>query len=90
MLFVLFNHSRVICDAGFVCTGQRRGLTVCSNTDRINDDLLHVLDRSSEMFHSKAYVHWYTRYGCEEEDFTRAFHHLSSVVRAYATAGSTL
>lgn len=39
------------------------------------------------MFETRAYVHWYTRYGCEESDFTDAFYKLSSVVRSYADAG---
>ena len=61
----------------------RRTLTLCTNSDGINDTLLRVLDRSSVMLQARAYMHWYTRYGLEESEFYDAFDSLSAVVRSY-------
>jgi hypothetical protein len=38
---------------------------------------------SSEMLQSKAYIHQYTKYGLQEDDFYDAFHSINSIIHNY-------
>ena len=43
-----------------------------------------VLDISRSKYKAKAYLHWYYKYGLEEEDFTKAFENIEMVIDNYS------
>lgn len=77
--------SHVVGGLGLTCTRARRSLTVCANGSATADGLRHCLTRVQRMFHARAYLHWYLRYGCEESAFHEAFEGLSDVMEGYDT-----
>ncbi|XP_041104101.1 tubulin beta chain-like isoform X3 [Polyodon spathula] len=58
-------------------------LTVCSNHSSVTDLLQRVGERAHDMFQARAYLHWYHRYGCEDQDFLQAFDALRTVTEEY-------
>ncbi|MGH0174598.1 UNVERIFIED_CONTAM: hypothetical protein FKN15_012359 [Acipenser sinensis] len=60
-----------------------RSLTVCSNHSSVTDLLQRVGERAHDMFQARAYLHWYHRYGCEDQDFLQAFDTLRTVTEEY-------
>ena len=42
-------------------------VTVISNRTSISEPILHVLESAKLKFRSKAYLHWYAKYGVEAE-----------------------
>ncbi|XP_075444210.1 tubulin delta chain-like isoform X2 [Ascaphus truei] len=78
-----WTDSQNILDPSF----HSHSLTVCANHSSAADLLRTVTQRARAMYESRAYLHWYQRYGCEDEDFQMAFDTLSSVVEDYSTLG---
>ncbi|KAE8595545.1 hypothetical protein XENTR_v10015795 [Xenopus tropicalis] len=68
---------------------QSHSLTVCANHSSAADLMSRVIQRAQSMYEARAYLHWYQRYGCEEEDFQGAFHTLHSVVEEYNKLGES-
>ncbi|CAH2281812.1 tubulin delta chain-like [Pelobates cultripes] len=62
-------------------------LTVCANHSSAADLISRVRQRALAMYSARAYLHWYRRYGCEDEDFESAFCTLSGVVEEYRHLG---
>ncbi|KAH1178010.1 hypothetical protein KIL84_011712 [Mauremys mutica] len=62
-------------------------LTVCANHSSSAELLQQVVARAEAMYKTNAYLHWYWRYGCEEEDFQQAFETLCSVADDYSRLG---
>ncbi|XP_019363562.1 PREDICTED: tubulin beta chain-like [Gavialis gangeticus] len=62
-------------------------LTVCTNHSSSADFLQQVAERAQVMYRAGAYLHWYWRHGCEEEDFRQAFDTLRSVTDDYGHLG---
>ncbi|KAM4705571.1 uncharacterized protein WCC33_010398 [Rhinophrynus dorsalis] len=62
-------------------------LTVCANHSSVADLMRRVKRRAQEMYEARAYLHWYKRYGCEDDYFQEAFHTLNSVVEEYSGLG---
>ncbi|XP_030052813.1 tubulin delta chain isoform X4 [Microcaecilia unicolor] len=62
-------------------------LTVCANHSSAVDLLKWVMEKSRIMYEARAYLHWYWKYGCEEEDFRQAFDTLHSVINNYGSVG---
>jgi hypothetical protein len=60
-----------------------KSLTVVSNSNVMAKYLSRVLEVAKGKFLSKAYLHWYFRYGCEENDFEQAFNCLGNIVNNY-------
>ncbi|MGH0120500.1 UNVERIFIED_CONTAM: hypothetical protein FKN15_066824 [Acipenser sinensis] len=60
-----------------------RSFTVCSNHSSVTDLLQRVGERAHDMFQARAYLHWYHRYGCEDQDFLQAFDTLRTVTEEY-------
>ncbi|XP_042564392.1 tubulin delta chain-like isoform X3 [Clupea harengus] len=58
-------------------------LTVCSNHSSVTSLLDHVVHRTKEMICVRAYLHWYERYGVEDQDFQQAVETLLKVVEEY-------
>ena len=50
-----------------------RGATVLSNNTSIIEPMAHMLKISEEKLRQKAYLHWYTKFGVEEDDFKDKF-----------------
>nr|XP_006815929.1 PREDICTED: tubulin delta chain-like [Saccoglossus kowalevskii] len=61
-------------------------MTIAANRSNIIEYTEHILERSKEMFDAKAYLHWYWKYGCEQQDFLDAFDTLETVVSNYKDA----
>ncbi|XP_039383709.1 tubulin delta chain-like [Mauremys reevesii] len=62
-------------------------LTVCANHSSSAELLQQVVARAEAMYKTNAYLHWYWRYGCEEEAFQQAFETLCSVADDYSRLG---
>ncbi|XP_063306923.1 tubulin delta chain-like [Pelobates fuscus] len=62
-------------------------LTVCANHSSAADLISRVRQRAQAMYSARAYLHWYRRYGCEDEDFESAFCTLDGVVEEYRHLG---
>ncbi|XP_029444108.1 tubulin delta chain-like isoform X3 [Rhinatrema bivittatum] len=60
-------------------------LTVCANHSSVIDLLEWVTEKAQVMYKAHAYLHWYWKYGCEEEDFQQAFDTLQSVMKDYSS-----
>lgn len=58
-------------------------ITVCTNDDSHINCFQTILDGARIKFESKAYLHWYQRYGCEEEDFQQCFATLQQIAENY-------
>ncbi|CAM5094813.1 unnamed protein product [Eretmochelys imbricata] len=66
---------------------QSHSLTVCANHSSSAELLQQVVARAEAMYKTNACLHWYWRYGCEEEDFQQAFETLCSVADDYSRLG---
>lgn len=60
-----------------------QSLTVCSNRTYIISLLDHVLSRAHSMMESNAYLHWYTRYGVDQDFFDECFSVAQQVIDDY-------
>ncbi|KAM9307768.1 tubulin delta chain-like [Gastrophryne carolinensis] len=58
-------------------------LTVCANHSSAADLLGGVLSKARAMYESGAYLHWYRRYGCEDQDFRDAFSFVGGAAEEY-------
>ncbi|XP_053322895.1 tubulin delta chain-like [Spea bombifrons] len=66
---------------------RSHSLTVSANHSSAADLMIRVTRRAQAMYSARAYLHWYRRYGGEDEDFTAAFHTLHSVIEEYHQLG---
>ncbi|XP_053569698.1 tubulin delta chain-like [Bombina bombina] len=62
-------------------------LTVCANHSNAADLMKSVIQRAQAMYEARAYLHWFNKYGCEDEDFQMAFDTLKCVVEEYSQLG---
>ncbi|KAG8546514.1 hypothetical protein GDO81_018767 [Engystomops pustulosus] len=67
--------------------GYSHSLTVCANHSSAADLLSRAGTKARTMYRSGAYLHWYRRYGCEDDDFQTCFDTLDSVVDEYRGLG---
>ncbi|XP_018429705.1 PREDICTED: tubulin delta chain-like [Nanorana parkeri] len=58
-------------------------LTVCANHSSTADLVRSIVGKARTMHEAGAYLHWYRRYGCEDEDFRAAFDTLNCVADEY-------
>ncbi|XP_043922006.1 tubulin delta chain-like [Protopterus annectens] len=63
-----------------------QSLTVCANHSSVTGHLQHVIEKARAMYQSRGYLHWYWKYGCEDEDFQEAFETLQFIVDSYNSA----
>uniref|UniRef100_A0A6I8NH49 Tubulin delta 1 n=1 Tax=Ornithorhynchus anatinus TaxID=9258 RepID=A0A6I8NH49_ORNAN len=61
-----------------------KSATLVSNSQFLLKPLDTIVGRAWNMFASKAYVHQYTKFGMEEEDFLDSFTVLEQVVASYS------
>uniref|UniRef100_H3AP68 Tubulin delta chain n=1 Tax=Latimeria chalumnae TaxID=7897 RepID=H3AP68_LATCH len=71
----------------FLSRIKSQSLTLCANHSSVMDYLNRVLERARAMYEAHAYLHWYWKYHCEEEDFRQAFETLGTVLEDYSSAG---
>ena len=62
---------------------DRKYLTICANSSSITDYLNTVCSRARMMYSEGAYLHWYTRYGCERDWFEEAFELVDKTMLCY-------
>ena len=58
-------------------------VTLAANTSAISEKMKYILENAKEMFHAKAFTHWYYRYGFTESTFTEAFERVESIISSY-------
>lgn len=63
-----------------------RSLTLCLNSTKIVETIENVILKSRSMYDAGAYLHWFWKHGCSENDFLDAFDTLESVVENYKLA----
>ncbi|XP_072269532.1 uncharacterized protein [Pyxicephalus adspersus] len=68
-------------------SSNSHSLTVCANHSSAGDLVSGIVGKSHTMYNAGGYLHWYRRYGCEDEDFQAAFNTLDSVVEEYNSLG---
>jgi hypothetical protein len=64
--------------------GYQRATSSISNSQTILPILQRTVNKASDLFHSNAYLHQYTNYGIEKEDFIDSFRTLGSVINNYS------
>lgn len=57
--------------------------SILANSSVVLDYVETVQERASVMFKERAYLHWYERYGCGQEDFEQAFECVQGIVDNY-------
>ncbi|KAG8587879.1 hypothetical protein GDO81_005806 [Engystomops pustulosus] len=62
-----------------------KSATLMSNSQGLLKPLDCIVGKAWNMFASKAYVHQYTKYGIEEEDFLQCFTTLEQIISSYST-----
>ncbi|XP_040280604.1 tubulin delta chain [Bufo bufo] len=62
-----------------------KSATLMSNSQSLLKPLDSIVGKAWNMFASKAYVHQYTKYGIEEEDFLQSFSMLEQIISSYST-----
>ncbi|XP_056412652.1 tubulin delta chain [Hyla sarda] len=62
-----------------------KSATLMSNSQGLLKPLDTIVGKAWTMFASKAYVHQYTKYGIEEEDFLQSFTTLEQIISSYST-----
>lgn len=62
-----------------------KSATLLTNGGYCVSGLNNIVQRGWDMFSAKAYVHQYTKYGLEQEDFLNAFIKIENVLKNYAT-----
>jgi len=64
--------------------GLEASATACINRSYSAGVFRETLQRAQGMHEAGAYVHWYTRHGCEEEVFQHAFSTMETICDSYA------
>ena len=60
--------------------------TVLCNSSIVCNYIETVIQKAHAMYREKAYVHWYEKYGCEQDTFREAFEGLQTVLENYSSA----
>ena len=63
--------------------GDSKNLLVLANRVHIAGILKEMLETARSKYKAKAYLHWYYKYGMEEDDFLRAFENIEMIVDNY-------
>nr|XP_002121850.1 tubulin delta chain [Ciona intestinalis] len=66
---------------------HRKSISVCANLTSSGRYIEGIVDKSRLMYDSGAYLHWYSRYGMECDDFKQSFEILRRVANGYRDAG---
>lgn len=70
-----------------ICDVPSRGLsesaTIVGNSTSIQEVFRRVLDQFTTMFRRKAFIHWYTGEGMEEEEFQAAEQAAANLIDEY-------
>jgi len=65
-------------------TGDLKGMLVLANRVHIAGILKELSDIARSKYKARAYLHWYFKFGMEEEDFLRAFENIEMVIDNYS------
>jgi len=71
---------------GPVAAKRCRSLTACVNRPRVCDFMNEVASKAQCMLEVGAYVHWFERYGCVEDDMWQAVCMLQDIIDDYMSA----
>ena len=63
---------------------ETKCMSLLSNTSLVTPYLETVQEKSSKMLQSKAYLHWYQKYGVERETFESALDSLQTTIDSYS------
>ena len=77
---------RVIDESPFKSVKALRSATAVANRTQVSKPIRQVLEASLMKLNAKAYLHWYSKFGVEKEDFLKCFDSVSDIVEAYETA----
>eukprot|EP01041_Mallomonas_annulata_P003548 gene3548-7060_t len=77
------SHPQTIAYSDTLCNGYQRSACLLTNGQAILPVMERALDRASRMFVADAYLHQYSSYGVEKQDFLEAFHSVGQVVKNY-------
>jgi len=68
---------------------DRKYLTICANNSSIIDYLNTVCTKARMMHSEGAYLHWFTRHGCERNWFEEAFELMDQTISCYLDHSKT-
>ena len=64
---------------------DRKFATVLANGSIVCDYFESVVEQASAMYKERAYLHWYSKYGCEEDTFKEAFDVTQTIIDDYTS-----
>jgi len=67
-------------------SGKLSSLGAATNCSAIVPFLERTLTKARTKFNAKAYLHWYRKYGCTDDEISQAFTNLDTVTTAYTDA----
>lgn len=62
---------------------DRKFATLLMNGSIVCDYLESVMQQASVMYEERAYLHWYEKFGCEEDTFKEAFYVTQTIIDNY-------
>lgn len=75
------NMKTAVCDIPPI--GQKMSTTFIGNTTAIHELFQRIAEQFSAMYKRKAFLHWYTGEGMEENDFNEAENNLKDLISEY-------
>jgi len=63
--------------------GIPRSITICSNRTNIVPTFQEIVKNAEIKYEAKAYLHWYKKYGLEEETFLESFEGVRNIIQNY-------
>ena len=65
------------------CQNKQKGINYAINNEMIVKSLLSETDAALLKFHASAYLHWFSQYNVEKDEFSHAFEAMDKICRDY-------
>jgi len=78
-----YLNTSTLNEAAYSDRKRPKSLTFIGNRCSLLTPVSHTFDSAKLKFEARAYVHWYSRYGCSDSTFQHAFHTVESVLDNY-------
>ena len=70
-------------DYWFSSESTNKHMSILANGSDITDYLRLVRNRAALMYHQRAFLHWYTKYGVETDMFKSSFENIQKIIDNY-------
>lgn len=75
--------SETISNEGIKSSGMNKNITTCIHRNSICESMKYCLYKSTLMFDAKAYLHWYNKYGLNNDDLSDSFNTIHNIINEY-------